>query len=82
MIGFLLIFGASLAAYAGLGVWVVGAATIGLASLSYAERHGLYQRASEVGATAMADRTMLGSVLNAFVATGAAYAFGYLMRLI
>jgi hypothetical protein len=78
--GFIVIFGAALAGYAGLASWAIGAATIGLASLSYAERHMLLRRASERGLTELADSTLLGSVFNAFCATGAAYGAGVLLR--
>lgn len=80
LLAYLTILGASLAGYAGVGPWVIGAATIGLASLSYAERHSLYRRASEMGLTGLAERTLLGSVANAFYATAAAYGGGALLH--
>jgi len=82
VVGFLTIFGASLAAYAGLGPWVIGAATVGLAALSYAERFDLHRRAMESGAAALSERTMLSSLGNGLLATTAAYGFGYAMGLI
>jgi hypothetical protein len=82
VIGFLIIFGASLAGYAGTGPWIVAIATLGLLALSYAERQGLIRRAAEIGITAMADRSLIGSLFNAFCATGAAYAFGALLRVL
>jgi hypothetical protein len=82
LIGFLIIFGAALGGYAGLALWTIGAATIGLASLSYAERHMLLKRASERGLSELADSTLLSSAFNAFCATGAAYGCGLLLRAI
>lgn len=80
MIGFTIIFGASLAGYAGTGIWIVLIAAFGLMALSYAERQGLLHRALSAGSTALAERTLLGSLFNALCATGAAYAFGIFMR--
>lgn len=82
MIGFLIIFGSTLAGYSGTGPWVVGLAGLGLLAISYAERQGLIRRATELGAAAMAERSLLGSLFNAVCATGAAYGFGVMLRLL
>jgi hypothetical protein len=75
------IFVASLCGYAGLPVWVVGAATIALASLSYAENYFLYRRGANFGLFGVMDATLLRSVVNAFFASAAAYAFGAVLRI-
>ena len=72
---------ASLCGYAGLPVWVIGAATIALASLSYAENYFLYRRGAIVGLFGLMDTTLLRSVFNAFCASATAYAFGAIVRL-
>ena len=82
MVAFIIIFGASLAGYAGTGPWIVAIATLGLLALSYAERQGFLRRAAEVGVTAMAEGSLRGSLFNAVCATGAAYIFGVLLRLV
>jgi hypothetical protein len=80
VLAYLIILGAALSGYAGVAPWAIGAATIGLASLSYAERHILYARAYDRGLSNLAESTMLSSVWNAFCATGAAYGFGMVLR--
>ena len=82
VIAYAIIFGSSLAGYSGTRPWVVAAATLGLLALSIAERQGLIRRAGELGADAIADRSLFGSLFNAACATGAAYAFGVFLRLI
>jgi hypothetical protein len=82
MIGFLIIFGSTLAGYSGTGPWIVALASLGLLAISYAERQGLIRRVADLGTTAMADRSLLGSLFNAACATGVAYSFGLLLRLL
>ena len=63
-LGYLAIFGASLAGYAGLGPWIIAVAAIALASLSRAE-HGLtYERGRELGLYGIIDSVMVRSVCN------------------
>jgi hypothetical protein len=80
MVGFLIIFGASLAGYAQLGPWIIAVASLGLLALSIAERQGMMRRAADIGFTALAERSFLGSLLNGVCATGGAYVFGLLLR--
>ena len=82
MVAYLAIFGASLAGYAGLAGYVIVAAVIVLTSISYAEHGRTYTRARDLGLSDVADFVMLRSVLNAVIASGAAYGFGYVVRLI
>lgn len=82
LVGYLIILGTSLAAFAGASVWIVPIAALGLASVSAWEHRHLYRRAREMGASTMADETLLGSVFNGLLASGAVYAFGYVLRLL
>jgi hypothetical protein len=82
MLGFVAIFAAALAGFGGLGVWVVGASAIALASLSYAEHYQLYRRGQELGLTEVLRTTTLRSFGNALMAAGSAYAGGVLLRLL
>lgn len=82
MLGFATIFAAALAGFVALGVWAIAAAAIALASFSYSEHQDLYRRGQELGLAAALRATVLGSLLNAFVASGAAYAAGAVLRLI
>jgi hypothetical protein len=75
------IFAASLCGYAGLPVWVIGAATIALASLSYAEHYFLHRRGASLGLSSLMDTTLMRSVFNAFCASAAGYTFGAIVRL-
>ena len=75
------IFAAALCGYAGLPVWVVGAATIALASLSYAENYFLYRRGANLGLSGLVDTTLVRGVFNAFCASAAAYVFGAIVRI-
>ena len=57
-------------------------AASGLLAISYAERQRLLSRAVEIGGGAFAEHSLLSSLFNAVCATGAAYAFGLLLRVI
>ncbi len=81
MLSFLIIFGAALAGYAGVAPWAIGAAAMGLASKSYADRYQLIRRANEMGLSDAVEGTLAGSLMNAIVASGAAYAGGVLIHL-
>ncbi|MCB1503678.1 MAG: hypothetical protein KDJ47_01765 [Hyphomicrobiaceae bacterium] len=80
MLGFLLIFSASLAGYAGVAPWAIAAAAIGLASISYTQYHRLYERGQELGYSDLVDATIVRSFFNALVASGGAYGFGWLVH--
>lgn len=80
--GFFVILAASIAGYSGLGAWSIALAALGLLTLSYFERQRLIGRTYELGATALAERAWIGSLVNAVCATGAAYAFGVFLGLI
>jgi hypothetical protein len=81
-LGYLVVFGASLGAYANLGPWVVAVAAIALASLSRAQYSDAYERGQEVGRFHAIDGTMLRSFGNGLAAAGVAYGGGWLMRVI
>jgi hypothetical protein len=82
MIAYTAIFASALSGYAGVGLWTVPLTAIALASLSYAEYGGLYRRGRELGLMGMTHSTMLQSVTNALLATGAAYTVGWVFRMI
>jgi hypothetical protein len=82
MVSFLIIFGTCIASYAGTGLWVVAVAASGLLAISYAERQRLLSRAVEIGGGSFAEHSLLSSLFNALCATGAAYAFGLLLRVL
>ena len=82
MLSYLAIFAVSLCGYAALPVWVVAAATVALASLTYAEHYRLYRRGSELGLFSLIDATLLRSLFNALCACAAAYGFGVVVRLV
>lgn len=81
MLSFFIIFGASLAGYAGVGPWALGAGAIGLASLSYSERYGLIRRANELGLGDAVEGTLAGSLVNAVAASTGAYAGGAVLSM-
>jgi hypothetical protein len=76
LLGYLIILGVSLAGFAGMTAWIVPLGALGLATLSGWEHRYLYRQAREIGASAIADETLLGSVYNGLLATGAAYGGG------
>jgi hypothetical protein len=82
MASFLVIFAASMAGYAHIGIWAVAVASLALLGLSYAERQRLISRAIEIGGASFAEHSLLNSLFNAVCATGAAYIFGLFLRLI
>ena len=82
LLGYLAIFGATLAGYAGLGPWVVAVAAIALASVSRAQYADFYERGRELGAQQITDPAMLRSMCNAVIAGATAYGFGWVMRAI
>jgi|SoiMethySBSTD1v2_1073268.scaffolds.fasta_scaffold803319_2 hypothetical protein len=82
MLSYLAIFAVSLCGYAALPVWVVAAATVALASLSYAEHYRLYRRGSELGLFTLIDATLMRSLFNALCASAVAYGFGVVVRFV
>lgn len=82
VLGFISIFAASVAGFAGVGIWAIAACAIALASTSYAEHHALYRRGQELGLTELTRATVLRSFGNGLLASGGAYACGYLLRLL
>lgn len=79
---YLAIFGASLAAYAGVGPWAIAVAAIALAALSRADHAELYERGHNLGLFQVVDAVMLRSFGNALLAAGAAYGAGWVLRTI
>lgn len=82
VLGFLSIFAASAAGFAGVGVWAIAACAIALASLSYAGHYQLYRRGQELGLADALRGTVIRSFGNALLASGGAYIGGYLLRLL
>jgi hypothetical protein len=80
VLGFISIFAASIAGYADVGLWAITACAIALASTSYAENYALYRRGRELGLSDATRATALRSFVNALLASGGAYASGYLLR--
>lgn len=81
MIAYLTIFAATLSGYTGLGPWTVAMTTAALVALSQFEYGGLYKRAQDLGFDDAAQSTLLQSILNGFVATSVAYAFGWVLQI-
>jgi hypothetical protein len=77
MLGYLAIFGASIAGYAGLSVFAVGIAASALLLLALAERVKLFSCARDAQVFQDMEQTIIGLVLNAIGATGLAYVAGY-----
>ena len=82
MLAYLAILGAALAGYTGVAPWVIAAAAIALASISYAEHAPLYDRGRELGLLRLLNFTMLRSFVNGLAACSIAYASGIVLRLI
>ena len=80
MLSYLIIFSASLCGYTSMPAWTIGAASVALASCSYAEHHRLYRRGAELGLSRQLDATLLGSVFNALCGASAAYVGGVIIR--
>lgn len=80
MIAYFALFGCALAGYVGLAPYAVAGCAIALVSLSYAEHASLYRRGHEMGHARVIDLVMLKSVLNALVASIAAYGGGLVFR--
>jgi hypothetical protein len=81
-LGYLAIFGACLAGYAGIGPWVIAVASVALASLSRAQYSDFYERGRDLGLISIIDAVMLRSFGNALLAAGVAYGGGWLMRIV
>jgi hypothetical protein len=82
MLGFATVFAAALAGFGDIGLWAIAAAAIALASFSYSEHQHVYRRGQALGLTDALRSTVLGSFLNALLASGGAYAAGTLIRLV
>lgn len=82
MLAFLTILAATLAGYAGVEPWAIAAAAMGLASISYTQNQKLYERGNALGFSQIVESTLLRSLLNAFVASGAGYGLGLMVRLL
>ena len=82
MLAYLTILTASITGLAGGPPWVIAVTAIMLSSLSYLRYGHLYERARDAGLYSLADETVLRSIFNAVVATGSAYGFGWLLRII
>lgn len=82
MIPFVAIFGAALSGYASVGPWIIAVAALALFAVSRAENAALYESAQESHHASILAGTTLASALNAFLATGGAYASGLLFQYI
>ena len=82
MLAYLTILTASIAGLAGGPPWVIAATAIMLSSLSYLRYGHLYERGRDAGLFSLVDETVVRSIFNAVVATGSAYGFGWLLRII
>jgi hypothetical protein len=76
MLAYLAIFATSIAGYAGAPPYVIAAAGIALASISYAEHAPLYERGRELGLYRLLNGVLLRSFLNGLMAGGLAYGVG------
>lgn len=82
MLGFLTVFSATLAGYAGVAPWAIAVAAIGLASISYTQYYKLYERGQELGFGELVEATLLRSFFNALMAAAAAYGLGWFIRVL
>lgn len=82
VIGYLAIFGASLAGYAGVGPWAVVVGAIALASVSRAQHSELYDQGRGLGLARVIDAVMLRSFGNALIAAGIAFGAGLTLRVL
>lgn len=78
--GFIAIFGAAVAGYAGLPVSVVLIAAGALFLMSLAHHDWLYAEAQRAGLRRTTAAVMALSALNGLVATGAAFGAGWLLQ--
>jgi len=77
---FLVLLGAALCGYALVPVYGWFAATVGLASVSWARHYALIRRGVEAGLDESVWETLLRSSFNALAATGACYWSGVAIR--
>ena len=77
---FLLLLGAALCGYALVPVYGWLAATVGLASVSWARHYALIRRGVEAGLDESVWETLLRSSFNTLAATGACYWSGVAIR--
>ena len=82
MIGFLALFGATLAGLGGMGPWVIVVAAVSLAAASRADFDALYIQAESAGLTSEKAATSVRSVAHAVVAATGAFSGGLILRLI
>lgn len=82
LFAYLAILSVALAGFGSMGPWVIAIGAIALASLSQARFGDLYRRGREAGLYQIVDGTMLRSLGNALIASGAAYGCGLALRLV
>ena len=70
----------ALCGLAGAPAWTVPVAAISLASVSYARHYMLFRRAANLGLQDAIDHTLVGSLMNALVASTMAYGCGLAFR--
>jgi hypothetical protein len=82
LLGYLAVFSASLAGYAGIAPWAIAAAAITLAAISRSQYDELYRRGQDLEQVGAISATTLRSFLNALIAAGLAYGAGWVLRII
>ena len=80
MLGFLTILAVALCGLAAAPVWTVAVSAMALMSVSYARHHILFRRAADFGLRQETDQTLAASLVNALLASVAAYGCGAVLR--
>jgi hypothetical protein len=80
VLAFLSIIVVAFCGLVGAPVWCLALGAIALVSISYARHHLLFRRADDLGLQGEMDRTLIGSLVNALVASTMAYGCGAALR--
>ena len=80
MLGFLALLTVALCGLAAAPIWSLAVAAIALTSISYARYQVFFRRAADLGLRQTADQTLIASLLNGLLASGAAYGCGAALR--
>ena len=80
MLGLFPLLAVALCGLTAAALWTIVAATLGLASISYARHHVLFRRAADLSLQDAVDQTLLRSLANGLVASAAAYGCGAAFR--
>jgi hypothetical protein len=62
--------------------WTVLLAAVALATISYARHQSLFRQAGDLGMQDAIDQTLVASMINALLASAAAYGCGVVLRVL